>query len=66
MSKKWEHEFNKFCSKGCDTNATFALHLDITNNCDEIVGIEAAERIGGKSGYNLLLASVKKSCRLNF
>ena len=28
-------------------NATFALHVDIMQHCDEVVAISVAERIGG-------------------
>ena len=47
-------------------NATFCLHLDIMNHCDEIGGIQLTERIGGPQGYSLLLALVTNSLPFSF
>ena len=63
---KWGDEFNRFLTEGSQKNATFALHVDFMQHCDEIVAISTAERIGGKEGYNLLLSAVKHSLPFSF
>ena len=47
-------------------NATFALHLDMMKHCGHVVELSFAERLGGSTGYALLLASVKESLRFSF
>ncbi|CAC5397927.1 unnamed protein product [Mytilus coruscus] len=55
------NKFEKLLKVSCEHNATFCLHHEIMVHCDEIVAIGISERIGGKDGHNLLLASVKSS-----
>ncbi|KAL4217289.1 hypothetical protein ACF0H5_023740 [Mactra antiquata] len=61
MSKRWAAQFEEFLSVGCTRNATFALHFDMMRHCDDIIAIAFAERLGGETGYDLLLAAVKNS-----
>ena len=64
--QRWGSSYSQFIQQACANNATFRLHLEIMNHCDEIVGIQLAERIGGQQGYNLLLALVKTSLPFSF
>ena len=57
LSRKWSCMFERFIDEGSSTNASFALYRDIMKHCDK----EVAERLGGKEGYKLLLATVKSS-----
>ena len=52
--------------EGYSKNATFALHRDIMKHCDKVVAVALAERLGGKKGYELLLATVKISLAFAF
>ena len=65
LHQKWGNGFGRFLIEG-SRNATFALHVDIMQHCDEVVAISVAERIGGPDGYNLLLAAVKRSLPFSF
>ncbi|XP_060576230.1 uncharacterized protein LOC132733585 [Ruditapes philippinarum] len=65
-SKKWSGQFTEYLAYGSARNATFALHVDMMRHCDDIVSIAFAERLGGKPGYNLLLAAVKSSLLFTF
>ena len=63
---QWHDKFEQFLIKGCRTNATFALHKEWLDHCNEVVAVSLAERMGGKDGYNLLLAAVKKALPFGF
>jgi hypothetical protein len=58
--------FKKFLEEGRQRNGTFSLHYDLIIHCDEVSNIALAERLGGKLGYSLLLASVKSSLPFSF
>ena len=64
--RKWGQQFDTFMTQGSKTNATFALHMELMAHCDEVVAIAMAERLGGPTGYNLLLAAVKSSIPFSF
>ena len=66
LSRKWSGKFDRFMDEGSSKNATFALHRDIMKHCDKVVAIALAERLGGKQGYELLLANVKASLAFAF
>ena len=66
LSRKWSAKFERFMDEGSSKNATFALHRDIMKHCDKVVAIALAERLGGKKGYQLLLATVKTSLAFAF
>ena len=66
LKLKWESLYKSFLSTGANKNATFSLHLDMMTHADEIVAIKAAERTGGPTGYDLLLAAVKSSLPFSF
>ena len=57
----WSSRFQEFLNNGATKNATFALHLDMMKHCDSVIAISLAERLGGPTGYSLLLAAVKES-----
>ena len=59
-------KYESFIQDGCQKNATFCLHYEILQHCNEIVSIAVAERLGGEDGYNLLLSAVKSSLRFSF
>lgn len=42
------------------------MHVDMMKHCDSIIAISPAERLGGSTGYRLLLAPVKKSLPFSF
>ncbi|MCW4344649.1 MAG: hypothetical protein N0E48_15030, partial [Candidatus Thiodiazotropha endolucinida] len=63
---KYHDRYLMFVKSGVERNATFALHYDIMQHCDEVSAITFAERIGGPDGYNLLLGSVKSSLPFSF
>ena len=65
-SERWCVQFDDFMKEGCKKNATFALHRDWMTHCDEVVFLQLAERLGGKDGYLLLLATVKSSLTFQF
>ena len=66
VEQRWGTSYDTFIQLACANNATFRLHFEIMAHCDEIVGIQLAERIGGQQGYNLLLALVKTSLPFSF
>ena len=66
ISDRWSKKFQKFLESGSRSNATFALHRDMMLHCDEVIAIALAERLGGPDGYDLMLASVKKSLPFSF
>lgn len=66
MDKTWMPRLKQYLHEGSQSNATFALHFDMMEHCDEIAGINIAERIGGPEGYNLLLACIKSSLPFAF
>ena len=66
LDDQWRFQYKSFMSQGYDSNANFALHVDLMVHCDEIVAIAVAERVGGPEGYSLLLASVKSSLWFSF
>ena len=66
MSSKWDRAFQDFIISTADCNATFALHIDMMRHCDEIAGLDLAERLGGPQGYKLLLAIAKESLPFSF
>ncbi|CAC5403427.1 unnamed protein product [Mytilus coruscus] len=57
---------NSFMAKGRANNATFALHDDLMRHCEVVFGISIAERMGGSSGYNLVLGCVKSLLPFSF
>ncbi len=63
---EYEELYKKFVQHGCQQNATFALHFDWMTHCDEVVALHMAERMGGRDGYQLLLAVVKSSLSFQF
>ncbi|KAL4238433.1 hypothetical protein ACF0H5_003141 [Mactra antiquata] len=58
--------YKDFIQKGLNRNGTFALHYDMMTHCDEVCAIAFGERLGGRNGYNLLLAAVKSSLPFSF
>ena len=66
VSTKWSERLERFMDKGTSNNATFALHRDMMKHCDKVVAVALAERLGGKQGYELLLATVKSSLAFSF
>jgi hypothetical protein len=66
VAEKWNSQYATFIEKGCKVNATFALHYDILCRLDSIVAISVAERMGGRDGHNLLLASTKETLMFGF
>ena len=66
VTVEWEQCYEKFLNQGRTQNATFALHYDLMQHCDEVVAIALAERLGGTQGYSLLLAAVKHSLPFAF
>ena len=58
--------YQEFIKSGCENIATFLLHKEMMDHCDEIVAIALAERMGGPNGYNLLLSAVKSSLPFSF
>ena len=66
ITNKYQKEYASFLQEGISRNATFALHHDIMQHCDEISAITFAERLGGQVGYDLLLGSVKSSLPFSF
>ena len=66
VSLKWGNIFQEFLVPAADDNATIALHLDIMQHCDEVIGLALAERIGGPEGYQLLIAIRKESLPFSF
>ncbi|MEW8546925.1 MAG: hypothetical protein AB2693_25705 [Candidatus Thiodiazotropha sp.] len=66
IAQKWSECLLRFISEGSERNATFALHRDMMKHCDDIVAVSFAERLGGRQGYQLLLAAVKSSLPFSF
>ena len=66
LSRKWSGKLERFMDDGSSKNATFALHRDIMKHCDKVVAVALTERLGGKKGYELLLATVKTSLAFAF
>ena len=62
----WSSKLESFMEEGSKNNATFALHRDWMTHCDEVVALQLAERLGGKDGYLILLATVKSSLLFQF
>lgn len=62
----WDEKYQMFLDLGKKSNATFALHCDMMQHCDEVLAVALAERLGGKQGYHLLLAAVKSSLTFAF
>ena len=60
-ASQWNTRYKLFLTDGCKRNATFELHVDIMQHCDEVLAIKLAERLGGESGYQLLLGATKSS-----
>ncbi|CAC5412713.1 UBE2D [Mytilus coruscus] len=58
-SSLWSSKFQDFMNTGITQNCTFALHADMMQHCDEVVAVYLSERLGGNTGYNLLLGTVK-------
>lgn len=65
-AKAWSNKMEVFMETGCNTNATFSMHVDILRHCEEVLAIALAEKVGGPDGYALLLAAVKSSLRFAF
>ena len=51
---------------GMEQNATFVLHKDMMDHLDHVLAISLAERLGGKDGYSLLIASTKQHITIGF
>lgn len=66
VEQRWDRSYCLFIKQASENNATFRLHMEIMNHCDEIVGIQVAGRIRGCHGYNLLLALVKNTLPFSF
>ena len=66
MDAKWGAKFEEFMTMGSSQNGTFALHREMMEHCDEVVGLHFAERISGQPGYDLLLSIVKQSLPFAF
>lgn len=66
IQERWKTQYEEFVDRRKDENATFALHVDILNHCEDVLAIALAERIGGQQGYQLLLAVVKRSLSFSF
>ena len=65
-NNRWNPAYIAFINEGCANNATFCLHFEIMQHCDEIVAVQLAEKTGGKQGYTLLLSVVKSSLHFAF
>ncbi|CAC5365991.1 unnamed protein product [Mytilus coruscus] len=65
-SRLWSSKFQDFMNTGITQNCTFALHTDMMQHCDEVVAVYLSERLGGNTGYNLLLGAVKRSLPFSF
>lgn len=65
-AQQWNDRFDEFMKTGCGNNATFALHFEMMQHCDEVVAVYLAERLGGNDGYDLLLSAVKSSLLFSF
>ena len=63
---KYNDKLKDYIHLGATSNATFALHVEIMNHCDEVLAISMAERMGGPDGYALLLAAVKDTLPFAF
>ena len=66
VCEKWGNKYDIFLQEGCLHNATFCLHVEMMKHLDDVVAVSLAERLGGKSGYHLLLASLKGSLLFSF
>ena len=66
VCQKWGCQYDKFIEKGCSSNATFCLHVEMMKHLDDVIAVSLAERLGGASGYNLLLSSLKSSLLFSF
>ncbi|CAC5363774.1 KIF21 [Mytilus coruscus] len=66
LEEQFGTKFKKYIEDSCSRNATFCIHKEMMEHCDEIIAIAVAERIGGPDGYKLLLASVKSSLPFSF
>ncbi|CAG2250910.1 unnamed protein product [Mytilus edulis] len=64
--KNWELLYKDFLAESKRVNATFLLHYEMMEHCEEVSALSLAERIGGHQGYNLMLASVKLSLPFAF
>ena len=62
----WHERYSSFITHASQVNATFSLHNEWLDHSLEIVAVSLAERIGGKQGYQLLLAAVKRSLAFSF
>ena len=63
---RWNSAYTAFIKEGVVKNATFCLHHEIMQHCDEIVAIQLAEKTGGQQGYTLLLSVLKSSLPFAF
>ena len=63
---EWHDSFTEFLKYGCNENATFALHKNMMDHLDHVLSISLAERLGGRDGYNLLLATTKQHIAFGF
>ena len=63
---QWNASYELFIKNAYKRNATFCLHLEMMEHCDEIVGIQLSERAGSAQGYRLLLSIVKSSLSFSF
>ena len=66
ISDEFDSQYRAFIHEGKKNNVIFALHHEIMEHCDEVVGLAFAERLGGNDGYNLLLAIVKRALPFAF
>ena len=66
LEHEWGNRLQSFFEENCKKSSLFCLHVDIVTHCDEIIAISVAERVGGKDGYDLLLAAVKSCLPFSF
>lgn len=66
LAEKWSNKLDCFITESMEVNATFALHYNIMQHCDEVVALSLSERMGGDDGYALLLSTVKSSLAFSF
>ncbi|CAC5357201.1 unnamed protein product [Mytilus coruscus] len=46
-SETWDKQLSEFMDAGSSKNATFRLHMEMMQHCDEVVAVYLAERLGG-------------------
>ena len=64
--ERWGQIYDNYIQEKISCNGTFELHADMLFHCNIITAMRLAERMGGKDGFNLLLAAIKKSLMWSF